>query len=128
MFRLSFGGIALGFLSGLAVASAGAIPALHSPKMLGDKGAGSVTVLVSDERDREIYEKLQVLVAELLALPVEDVRMDSSFSEDLNADELDIVELAIATEEEFDVELSDSVLDGLDTVGDLVAAIVKLSD
>ena len=123
------GKIAFSLAANLTAAAAWAMPAVYVvPQALTDAQTAGMTVLVSNGREQEIYARVQVLVAEVLALPAEDVRMNSSFRDDLNADELDIVELAIVMEEEFEIEMPDAVLEAIHTVGDLVAAIVKLSN
>lgn len=67
-----------------------------------------------------IFEKVQEKVAEQLSIDPEEVTMESSFIEDLGADSLDIVELLMALEEEFDIEIPDEEAEKLVTVGDVV--------
>lgn len=67
-----------------------------------------------------IFEKVQEKVAEQLSIDSEDITMESSFIEDLGADSLDIVELLMALEEEFDIEIPDEEAEKLVTVGDVV--------
>ena len=67
-----------------------------------------------------IFEKVQEKVADQLSIDPEDVTMESSFIEDLGADSLDIVELLMALEEEFDIEIPDEEAEKLVTVGDVV--------
>ncbi len=67
-----------------------------------------------------IFEKVQEKVADQLSIDPEDVTMESSFIEDLGADSLDIVELLMALEEEFDIEIPDEEAEKLITVGDVV--------
>ena len=69
----------------------------------------------------EIFKKMQELVAEQFAADVEEVTMETSFEEDLGADSVDLVELVMAMEEEFEVgEIQEEDLGGLKTVGDAV--------
>ena len=69
----------------------------------------------------EIFQTMSELVAEQFALEPEDVSMDTSFEEDLGADSVDLVELVMAMEEEFDMgEANEDELAGLKTVGDAV--------
>jgi len=71
-----------------------------------------------------VFEKLQELIAEQFSVSVESVTMDTSFADDLGADSLDIVELMMALEEEFDIsEAEEEELVKLQTVGDVVAYI-----
>lgn len=67
-----------------------------------------------------IFEKVQEKVAEQLSIDSEDITMESSFIEDLGADSLDIVELLMALEEEFDIEIPDEEAEKLVSVGDVV--------
>ena len=69
----------------------------------------------------EIFQTLRSLVAEQFAKEPEDVTMDTSFDEDLGADSVDLVELVMAMEEEFDIgEIDEEDLTSLKTVGDCV--------
>ena len=67
----------------------------------------------------EIFQTMRDLVSEQFALEPEEVTMETSFEEDLGADSVDLVELVMAMEEEFDVgEIDEEDLTGLKTVGD----------
>lgn len=69
----------------------------------------------------EIFETMQDLIAEQFAIDTDEIGMDSSFVDDLGADSVDLVELVMAMEEEFDVgEIDEEDLTGLKTVGDCV--------
>jgi acyl carrier protein len=69
----------------------------------------------------EIFQTLSELVAEQFAKDPDMVTMDTSFEEDLGADSVDLVELVMAMEEEFEVgETQEEDLAGLKTVGDAV--------
>jgi acyl carrier protein len=61
-------------------------------------------------------EKLIVIVAEQLHVEVEDIRLESDFKTDLNADSLDLFELIMALEEEYDLEIPSEELENLTTV------------
>lgn len=113
-------------LAGLAAASADAMPASRGP-LATPVGANRLLVLVSQDREQEIFETVRALAAEILMVPADDIRLDSTFAEDLGADELDMVELVIASEEKFDISIDDEIAERLATVGDLVAAIAELS-
>ena len=66
-----------------------------------------------------IFKTMQELIAEQFALDADEISMESSFAEDLGADSVDLVELVMAMEEEFDVgENDEEDLTGLKTVGD----------
>lgn len=69
----------------------------------------------------EIFSTMQDLVAEQFAMEPSEVSMETSFEEDLGADSVDLVELVMAMEEEFEVgETQEEDLAGLKTVGDAV--------
>ena len=67
----------------------------------------------------EIFKTMQDLIAEQFAIDADEISMDSSFVDDLGADSVDLVELVMAMEEEFDIgEIDEEDLSGLKTVGD----------
>ena len=69
----------------------------------------------------EIFKTMQDLIAEQFAIDTDEIGMDSSFVDDLGADSVDLVELVMAMEEEFDVgEIDEEDPTGLKTVGDCV--------
>lgn len=67
-----------------------------------------------------MFEKIQEIIADKLSVNVDDITLESSFIEDLNADSLDIVELIMALEDELDLEIPDEDVEGFVTVGDVV--------
>ena len=68
-----------------------------------------------------IFEKLCDLISEQFGVEADTITMDTTFTDDLGADSLDIVELSMALEEEFGVsEVSEGDIAGTATVGDLV--------
>ena len=74
----------------------------------------------------EIFQKLSQMVAEQFAKDPDEVTMETSFEEDLGADSVDLVELVMAMEEEFEVgEIQEEDLSGLKTVGDAVNYIAS---
>ena len=69
----------------------------------------------------EIFQTMRDLVSEQFAMEPAEVTMDTSFEEDLGADSVDLVELVMAMEEEFDIgEVQEDELTGMKTVGDIV--------
>ena len=68
----------------------------------------------------EIFEKVKAIIVEQLGVTDTSVTMEASFIDDLGADSLDIVELVMAIEEEFDIEIPDSDAEKVVTVGDVV--------
>ena len=68
----------------------------------------------------EIFEKVKGIIVEQLGVAETSVTTESAFIDDLGADSLDIVELIMALEEEFDTEIPDSDAEKIVTVGDVV--------
>lgn len=68
----------------------------------------------------EIFEKVKGIIVEQLGVAENAVTMEASFIDDLGADSLDIVELIMALEEEFDMEIPDSDAERIVTVSDVV--------
>jgi acyl carrier protein len=68
----------------------------------------------------KIKSRVIEIVAEELAVDVDEINEDSSFIDDLGADSLDVVELVMAFEEEFDVEIPDEDAEDIRTVDDAV--------
>lgn len=66
------------------------------------------------------FEKVRDIVVEQLGVEAADVTIDSTFIDDLGADSLDIVELIMAFEEEFGIEIPDEVAEKIKTVKDTV--------
>ena len=77
----------------------------------------------------DIFKTMQDLIAEQFAIDADEISMDSSFVDDLGADSVDLVELVMAMEEEFNVgEIDEDDLTGLKTVGDCVRYLyIKMS-
>lgn len=74
------------------------------------------------------FERFQNCAVEVLSVDKDKVTKDAKFAEDLDADSLDLVEFVMALEEEFDVSVEESELEGIDTVGgayDLVVGKLK---
>ena len=69
------------------------------------------------------FERVKSIVAEQVGADEKSITMDSSFIDDLGADSLDIVELVMALEEEFDMEMADGEAENIKTVGDVVEYI-----
>ncbi|AGK97337.1 acyl carrier protein [Clostridium pasteurianum] len=70
-----------------------------------------------------MFEKVKDIIAEQLGLDASEITLQSSFVDDLGADSLDIVELIMALEEEFDIEFPDEDAEKVATVGDVVEYI-----
>ena len=68
----------------------------------------------------EIFEKVKEIIVEQLGVTETSVTTEASFIDDLGADSLDIVELIMALEEEFDTEIPDEDAEKVVTVGDVV--------
>jgi acyl carrier protein len=70
-----------------------------------------------------IESKVKSIIADQLGVGDEEIKPESSFIEDLGADSLDIVELVMAMEEEFEVEIPDEEAENIKTVGDAISYI-----
>ena len=70
-----------------------------------------------------ILEKVKEVIIEQLAVEEDAIKLETSFIDDLGADSLDIVELIMALEEEFDLQMPDSEAEKITTVGDVVEYI-----
>ena len=68
----------------------------------------------------EIFEKVKKIIIEQLNVSEDSVTKEASFIDDLGADSLDLVELIMALEEEFDTEIPDADAEKVVTVGDVV--------
>lgn len=66
------------------------------------------------------FEKIREILVEQLGVSEDEVTMDASLMDDLGADSLDLVELVMAMEQEFDVEIPDEDAEKIRTVGDAV--------
>ena len=72
---------------------------------------------------QDAFDRIKKIIIEQLGSEDADISVVSSFIEDLGADSLDIVELIMALEEEFDIEIPDSEAEKITTVGDAVEYI-----
>lgn len=70
-----------------------------------------------------VFDKVKELVAEQLDVDAEKVVSGASIQDDLGADSLDVVDLVMTLEEEFDVEIPDEAVANIKTVGDIVKYI-----
>ncbi|MCR5324686.1 MAG: acyl carrier protein [Lachnospiraceae bacterium] len=69
------------------------------------------------------FEKMQKIISEVLGVEPEKISMDSTFIDDLGADSLDVFQIIMAIEEEFDIEIDNDAAEGIVTVGDAVEQI-----
>lgn len=70
-----------------------------------------------------IFDDVKAIVVEQLSVNADDVKLESKFVDDLNADSLDVVELIMALEEKLGVEIPDEVAEKMTTVADVVSYI-----
>lgn len=68
----------------------------------------------------QIFERVQLILVDQLSIDKENVTMTANFIDDLNADSLDIVELVMAMEQEFDISIPDEEAERIRTVSDAV--------
>ena len=69
------------------------------------------------------FEKLQAIIAEVLNIEPEEVTMQSTFVDNLGADSLDIFQIIMGIEEEFDIEIPNEATEQIVTVGDAIEQI-----
>ncbi len=77
--------------------------------------------------DASIEEKVKLIIAEQLSVNEEQITPEAKFIEDLGADSLDTVELVMAFEEEFGIEVPDEEAEKLQTVGDVIKYVQDAS-
>lgn len=70
-----------------------------------------------------VFEKVKAILADQLEYDEDKITMESSLVDDLDADSLDVVDLIMSLEEEFDIEIPDEEIEEIKTVGDLVKYI-----
>ncbi|TML07384.1 MAG: acyl carrier protein [Actinobacteria bacterium] len=67
--------------------------------------------------DQDLFERFKRRAVEVLSVDDAQVKMDAKFADDLDADSLDLVEFVMALEEEFDINVEEQELEGVDTIG-----------
>lgn len=71
-------------------------------------------------------EKIKAIIAEVLNIDVETITADTAFVDDLGADSLDIFQIVMGIEEEYDIELDNDTVEQIQTVGDAAEAIRRM--
>lgn len=103
---------------------ANAVIVVNAPGKVGPRLARKMQRPVATAMSQEaILEKVRSIVAEQLSVDAGEVKPESNFQNDLGADSLDTVELVMALEESFDIEIPDEAAEGITTVGDAVKYI-----
>lgn len=75
-----------------------------------------------------IFEQVKAILVDQLDVDEDAITMDSSIIDDLGADSLDVVDMVMSLEEEFDTEIPDEEIEGMKTVGDIVKFIEAKND
>lgn len=70
-----------------------------------------------------VMEKVAAILAAQFEVDADSITADTNFTEELNADSLDVVDMLMSLEDEFDVEIPDEEIENIQTVGDLVSFI-----
>lgn len=70
-----------------------------------------------------VMEKVAAILAAQFEVDADSITADTNFVEELNADSLDVVDMLMSLEDEFDVEIPDEEIENIQTVGDLVSFI-----
>ena len=68
-------------------------------------------------------EKIKAIIAEVLNIDAESITADTTFVDDLGADSLDIFQIIMGIEEEYDIELENEAVEQIQTVGDAIEAL-----
>jgi acyl carrier protein len=76
----------------------------------------------------DLEARVKQILTNRLGMPADEIRTDANLVDELGMDSLDAVELAIATEREFKIEISDEQVARLATVADIMALVQRLSD
>lgn len=74
-----------------------------------------------------IEDKVFSIIVDQFNVESDSISLETSFKNDLNADSLDLVELIMALEDEFDLELEDENIDDINTINDVIVNIDKLT-
>ena len=74
-----------------------------------------------------VYEKIKMIISEQFDIEEDEIIMETSFKDDLNADSLDLVELIMVLEDEFEIEVNDESVETINTVGDAVNYINQIT-
>ena len=69
------------------------------------------------------FEKIQAIIADVLSIDASEITMESTFIDDLGADSLDVYQIIMGIEEEFDIEIGDDAAESISTVADAVEQI-----
>lgn len=75
-----------------------------------------------------IFEKVRALIAEQLDIDEDKITLESDVIDDLGADSLDMVDLVMTFEDEFDIEIPDEQVENVKTVGDIVKYLEEIAD
>ena len=78
--------------------------------------------------NEELFKSIKQMIVDQLGVDEDTITEDSSFVDDLNADSLDMVELGMAMEQEFDIEIPDDVAEKVATVKDAVEYVQNLME
>ena len=72
-----------------------------------------------------VFDKIKALIADQLDIDEDSIKETSSFTDDFDIDSLEVVDLIMRVEEEFDIEIPEDQSENFKTVGDIVAVIQK---
>jgi acyl carrier protein len=73
----------------------------------------------------EVFDRVKKIIVDRLSVDEDKIALDATFKDDLGADSLDIVELIMELEDDFDLEISDEDAEKISTVGDVVTYITE---
>ena len=84
-------------------------------------------IILSNTQQLDIFEKVQSIVADQLGVDIKTVTLEAKFAEDLGADSLDTVELVMAIEDKFSIEIPDEDAEKISTLQEAVNFISKVT-
>lgn len=74
------------------------------------------------------FEKLQAIIADVLSISEEEITLDTTFVDDLGADSLDVLQIIIGIEDEFDIQIENEDVEKIVTVRDALEEIKKVTE
>ena len=73
------------------------------------------------------FEKLKAIIVDVLSVDPDEITMDTTFMDDLGADSLDVYQIIMGIEQEFDIEIPDRKVHELKTIGDVVSYLEEVT-
>lgn len=81
-----------------------------------------------DQKKQEIFNRIKPILSKITEIEENKITPDANFEQDLGVDSLDTIEIVMALEEEFDIEISDEDAENIKTVGSLIDYLINLKE